>query len=581
MPKSLARYFVVLILLVAGGPCWTACASAYVDVQALLSQAEDSRVKDPAKTQALLLELANNLDKANEDELIRYQLLQAHQQILKGQYDLAETSLNQTLSATENPNRKMRALYLLAQLEGIRGKIDSSFEYILQASELYPKLTETQAKVDYFFIMTYMYSRVEDFDTALANAEKLVALVEEKGSPYQRCIAQQSLTTIYHLKGDLEQGLAAAQKQLAVCSKSAGPIYVASANLVIGHYYLKKNDATDALGYFLKAKNGFDDAGYKDGQLNTSVGIAKSFYALGNKALAYSWASRGLDMLGGSQWKEKSDLYLLMAKINAADKDKELVDYTEKYASAVESLANESKNTRLSYLQAKLRFDSQKQQISLLEQQNQLLTLQDDNAHQRFWLLVQGLLGLVLFCALLMVLLFRNRHQQKRLKALSERDELTLFYNRTTFFKKCDALFAEGRPLTLVVVGVDNFYRFNLQYGVQTSDRVIHRVAQRFASAVGSEFLLGRIGAAEFVAVMEDVPIEVAKERVRACQRPGLRGEDVNLDLLYALSFGIAQQNQDDSTFESLLQRTQKAMCLARENGKNSVEVATEKENSV
>ncbi|WP_115718592.1 GGDEF domain-containing protein [Gallaecimonas mangrovi] len=579
MSKLVTRLGIIVLLLVSlGGLVEVAkAAESGNDIEQLLAKAEASRVKDPANTQALLEKLANEISHGTDDELIRYQLLTAHQLLLRGQYTDAITSLKQVLASTDNPNRKMRALYLLAQAEGILSHFDASFEYIMQASELYSKLTEKQAKVDYFFIMTYMYSRVDDFDTALSNAEHLVKLAAD-GDPYQKCIAQQSLTTVYSMEHSMAKGLDAAKKQIALCQTSGGALYVADANLFIGRYYFSKNQPTEALTSFLKAKNGFDDVGYKTGQISTSVGIAKSFFAVGNKALAYSWANKALEMIDSqNQWKEQAELYQLLAKITAEKSDNTLVMYTEKYAHAVEVLANESKNTRLSYLQAKLRFDTQRQRISLLEQQNLLLKLQDANAKQHIWLMVLGLIAIAAVCASLGLLLMRNHRQQKRLRNLTEHDSLTELLNRQTLLKRAELLSSTGKPVAVVVASVDDFSRFNLQYGMQTSDRVVRRVAERFEKAFGSLGIVGRLGAAELAVVALDVEPEQVHDAVRLCQRPGMKGADANLDLLYSISFGLALGHGDES-FDFLLQQAQKALKEAREKGQSCLDMTKEKE---
>lgn len=545
-----------------------------------LSLAESLRVKNPPRTQQMLAELGERLGQASLEQFQRYQLLRAHQELLVGHYEEAEEKLLHLMDQVQEPNKRMRTLYLLAQLSEIRNDSEQSFHYMLAAADLYPKLTELQAKVDYLFISAHMYSRVEEFTEAEAKAQELVSL-SEKGNDYQRCIAQQAQLAVFAGSEQLDKGFAAANRQIELCKVSGGPIYVADAQMFLGHYALQKGDTKQALSYYLEAKNAFDDLNYRTGKLSSSIGIAQSFLAQGNTTLAYNWANRALDMVNPEeQWSEQSELYEVLSTLAQKQGDlNELVRFDKLYVKANKALVQEDKQTRLAFLQARLEFENQRQRIQMLEQQNQVLNLQDSNGRQRFWLVTQGMLGAGGICLLLFAVLVRNQRQRSRLMKLAQTDPLTGLLTRQGLLDKAKPLYlqcqAKGEPLAIILADIDSFKNFNHQYGLNTGDKALRRMAHRLRSSMEPGTLVGRSCGAEFLILLPGLDLEEAKDRVRFCQRADPGGEDANLDLLMTLSFGLIQPLPGGQLgLEQAIQAASLALEKAKERGFNSIEVA-------
>ena len=74
---------------------------------------------------------------------------------------------------------------------------------------------------------------------------------------------------------------------------------------------------------------------------------------------------------------------------------------------------------------------------------------------------------------------------------------------------------AAGRPLSLLLVDIDNFKSINDTYGHEAGDSVLREFAARFRRNTRSIDLACRIGGEEFVIVMPDSGLE------RACQIGG------------------------------------------------------------
>ena len=107
---------------------------------------------------------------------------------------------------------------------------------------------------------------------------------------------------------------------------------------------------------------------------------------------------------------------------------------------------------------------------------------------------------------------------------LAVTDALTGLHNRRYMETHLAALAeqagAAGRPLSLVLVDIDNFKSINDTYGHEAGDSVLRQFAARFRRNTRSIDLACRIGGEEFVIVMPDSGLERAcqiGERLREC----------------------------------------------------------------
>lgn len=134
---------------------------------------------------------------------------------------------------------------------------------------------------------------------------------------------------------------------------------------------------------------------------------------------------------------------------------------------------------------------------------------------------------------------------------------------------------AEGRPLSLALLDVDNFKRLNDALGHQAGDDALRHLARLLRSRVRSSDLSARYGGEEFVILLPGATEEQAAEVVRSIQRS--LTTDVFLhhsqQVFITFSAGVAQV-AGDSTLEQTVARADGAMYEAKRSGKNRVCVA-------
>jgi diguanylate cyclase len=173
----------------------------------------------------------------------------------------------------------------------------------------------------------------------------------------------------------------------------------------------------------------------------------------------------------------------------------------------------------------------------------------------------------------------RRHLDQVRMEAMT--DGLTNLPNRKSFDEALERHFEDydvDRPLTLAVVDIDHFKRFNDTWGHQTGDQVLRYVASVLARIGRPPRLAARYGGEEFGLLFPNETVEgVAKllneARIEIASRV-LKRRSTNEDLgCVSISAGLAQRIVGEEAYE-LLDRADKALYQSKNNGRNQVTLA-------
>ncbi len=167
--------------------------------------------------------------------------------------------------------------------------------------------------------------------------------------------------------------------------------------------------------------------------------------------------------------------------------------------------------------------------------------------------------------------------QQEKLTKMASLDALTGLYNRRRLHCLASAAIAVAKacatPMSVVLLDIDHFKRFNDQYGHQVGDRVLVGVGEILLKAAADvEAVAARLGGEEFLVLLEGMNLvqataygEALREQIQQ-DRPG--DHDVSV------SIGVAEFTADD-TYDRLFENADRALYQAKEGGRNQVCVAT------
>lgn len=171
-----------------------------------------------------------------------------------------------------------------------------------------------------------------------------------------------------------------------------------------------------------------------------------------------------------------------------------------------------------------------------------------------------------------------RKAMERELRRLAITDPLTGAFNRRHFLATADTELERalryGNPLTLLMLDVDFFKAINDNHGHAMGDEALRRLVETLRKALRDIDIIGRLGGEEFAVLLPETGLAgalITAERLRA-QVANLRLALPEGGLLdFTVSIGIAAPHGEDSSVEAVLAAADKALYLAKEQGRNRV----------
>ena len=177
--------------------------------------------------------------------------------------------------------------------------------------------------------------------------------------------------------------------------------------------------------------------------------------------------------------------------------------------------------------------------------------------------------------------LIRDVTEQKRLEEELRRqsvtDGLTGLYNRRYLDETLAREYARakryGTPLSVLMLDVDHFKRFNDAHGHEMGDRVLRAVARTTRGALRNHDVACRYGGEEFAAILPNTPLQGAFAVAERLRRDV---EELDIEgLRVAISVGVATYPEHEAPGpEALVQAADAALYQAKSAGRNRVRMA-------
>ena len=206
-----------------------------------------------------------------------------------------------------------------------------------------------------------------------------------------------------------------------------------------------------------------------------------------------------------------------------------------------------------------------------------LMSQADDISHGNFFTPVFrtgedeiGKLGLAFS-----VMTHHLKNSFQKIEQLATTDGLTGIYNRRYFEETLEKELRRAKrfnhPVSLIILDIDYFKKFNDSYGHQTGDQVLKTVAEMTKSNARDSDIVARYGGEEFVAILPETDLDgamVLAERLRWAVENYSFVFDGN-QLKITISIGVAYSESIDKI--TLVKNADAALYKAKESGRNKV----------
>lgn len=169
---------------------------------------------------------------------------------------------------------------------------------------------------------------------------------------------------------------------------------------------------------------------------------------------------------------------------------------------------------------------------------------------------------------------------QRRIESLCEQvetDALTEVASRRRLFDEGRRMLAEfkrhGIDLAVAVVDLDNFKVINDKCGHVIGDHVLAFVAEIMRNSLRRSDVIGRIGGDEFAILMPHAKAQAAKRTLERLMLDVARELQASppARILPTISAGVAEAGPADESFETILDRADRAMYAGKRQGPGSV----------
>lgn len=183
--------------------------------------------------------------------------------------------------------------------------------------------------------------------------------------------------------------------------------------------------------------------------------------------------------------------------------------------------------------------------------------------------------------ARLIALSLGNLKAHQELRDQSIRDTLTGLVNRRYLIEQMDLEVAragrDGQSISLLIMDIDHFKRFNDTYGHEAGDEVLRAVGRFLAAHARQGDVVCRYGGEEFVMIMPGASLAVGQRRAEEFRegirklRPKSGGQSLGQ---ITASFGVAIWPQHGESWKDVLELADFALYEAKKGGRDRVEIA-------
>jgi len=202
-----------------------------------------------------------------------------------------------------------------------------------------------------------------------------------------------------------------------------------------------------------------------------------------------------------------------------------------------------------------------------------LIPLEARQAQTTRSFVISAVTAVVSVLLLALTIFYLMRLYKQSLEKKTEVDMLTGLPNRAFIQRYYDQLRRDGNSLCAIIIDLDRFKKINDTYGHEAGDRVLQAAASVFKEVLRDKDIVGRWGGEEFVMLLPATSVETGMSIAERARRRlesltiELRESNVSITASFGVAFGPAR----DESLADLMDRADKVLYEAKENGRNQV----------
>ena len=565
-------YWLALVLAYAFAAPAQAQGASGIDV--LIEQAEAIKTSQPARFYEALDRLEKRVEEATPEQRLKLRLLRAHGFLMKGKSEQAIRELRQIQQETNDPEMLFWTGSLLVNTYALTRKFEQGLTTLNEILPLATKVEKKDVRHRGLLVAGLLYNQVGEYTLGEQYAKQVLS---DAPDGRNKCAAG-------NLVAEAALGLKKAPSEEAVfgtiktCEEQKEPILGGLTRTYLARKWVEDGKVDQAIELLERYLPTVTATGYPLVISEYHAMLASMYLKLGDMATAKVHASEAVERGAGMTSLPLVVAYKTLYEIAEMQGDSAaaLARYRQ-YADADKAYLNDVKTRQLAYQIVRQQILQKTQQISMLDQENQVLQLQrevDKAAAQNTRLIV---ILLILLIASIGYWAFKIKRVQLSLKKMAETDALTGICNRHHFTIRAERALAEcarnGEQASLIMFDLDHFKNINDRFGHGVGDWALKEVAEASKGFCRRIDVLGRLGGEEFAILMYGCDLRAASRVAEDCRVRLAQIETRETGHVFAItgSFGVTSSQHSGYSLAKLLSHADKLLYRAKHNGRNRV----------
>lgn len=267
-------------------------------------------------------------------------------------------------------------------------------------------------------------------------------------------------------------------------------------------------------------------------------------------------------------------LYEIAKQENDVDR---ALEYFIKFAETDKAYLDELSLRQIAVQQADHDAEVNRQQLALVNQQNELLTAEAQvakkNAEKNF-------IALILISVILMIVFlwaYKSHRLHKEMKKLAETDGLTGLNNRRQFYAEAQQALEQckksNKAISLMILDLDFFKVINDTYGHTVGDWALRKVAETLHMVCRKDDVVGRLGGEEFGILLPGCNQEMSLQLAENCRKAIASINTIECGHKFEItaSLGVAECVEGEYLFDTLFTQSDTALYRSKSEGRNRV----------
>ncbi len=485
------------------------------------------------------------------------------------------------LGEVKSPPTRARFLYHLIDGNASLGHYGKALLAMNEAVQLVPILDDAQSKIIVLQGALALSNSLHAFDDALEYAQRIYALRDDNVGSLAACMGLTDIVEINFLKGDRQTAQSLVQEAIRACDANKNQLFTLIVKTDVAIDLIDSGQYTTGIDRGLPLLREFSilsqDADYVTqleealarAYLKANIMDRAEYY--GKRAFARAQTAKVLEL------QEKTSETMAAIK-RAQGQLAAAVGFYEVNLALKKKVLDDQLHKNLAYQRVKFDTQDKANQMALLEQKNKTLSVERALQQGRYQNLILLMTLVLVVLAILGAWLVNTLRLKNVFRKSAQIDGLTQVSNRAHFTGCAQQLFKDAQSIvSIVLFDMDFFKKINDTYGHAAGDWVLEAVCAIAKAQLQKGDCIGRLGGEEFAICLKDSSEGHASAMAERCRAAiaEIDTQPCGFDFLITASFGVATRSRGQSaSFEEILVAADKALYLAKNEGRNRVTVA-------